>query len=187
MIVAIPALLPVTGFATWSGWFAFEELDLLILGAAAGGYASLAVRTRFADEPGPEGPHFSLLTRAMLAGFALSCIVATYRGIAEAGGFMFDWVGTYHSPMNTLRLAKSYAMALLLWPLLRSAWRANERRTSSCWAAVWRWSLARRFDYRRFPSVRRLQIFLIFRPTTEPRRYSGRCTSAVPHWTASSR
>lgn len=128
-IVAIPALLPVTGFATWTGWFAFEELDLLILGAAAGGYASMAFRVQFAEEQGPQGPYFSLLSRIMLAGFAVSCALATYRGVADAGGFEFDWIGTYHSPMNSLRLAKSFAMALLLWPLLRSAFRASERRT----------------------------------------------------------
>jgi hypothetical protein len=38
-LVVIPALLPISGFATWTGWFAFEELDLLVLGAVAAGYA----------------------------------------------------------------------------------------------------------------------------------------------------
>ncbi len=42
-LVALPALLPISGFATWTGWFAFEELDLLVLGAAAGGYARIAL------------------------------------------------------------------------------------------------------------------------------------------------
>src|ERR1022692_4310768 len=45
-LIAIPALLPICEFATWTGWFAFEELDLLVLGAAAGGYARLASRER---------------------------------------------------------------------------------------------------------------------------------------------
>ena len=41
-LLVIPALLPISGFATWTGWFTFEELDLLVLGAAAGGYARMA-------------------------------------------------------------------------------------------------------------------------------------------------
>ncbi len=41
-LIVIPALLPIVGFATWTGWFTFEELDLLVLGAAAGGYLRLA-------------------------------------------------------------------------------------------------------------------------------------------------
>ena len=49
-LTVIPALLPICGLATWTGWFAFEELDLLILGAAAGGYAWLASRLRKRDE-----------------------------------------------------------------------------------------------------------------------------------------
>jgi hypothetical protein len=37
------ALIPAVGFATWTGWFTFEETDLLILACAAGGYAALAI------------------------------------------------------------------------------------------------------------------------------------------------
>jgi hypothetical protein len=128
-IIAIPTLLPITGFAMWTGWFAFEELDLMILGAAAGGYAAMALRAQIAQEKDRREPHFSPLIRIMLVGFAVSWAVALYRGVTDAGGFEFDWIGTYHSPMNSLRLAKSYAMALLLWPLLQSAFRANEQRT----------------------------------------------------------
>ena len=128
-ILAIAALLPVTGFATWTGWFAFEELDLLVLGAAAGGYASMALRDRITEPQTSQRWRLSLLTRIVLAAFAVSCAVGIYRGIADAGGFEFDWIGNYHSPMNSLRLGKSYAMALLLWPLLRTELRTNERRT----------------------------------------------------------
>ena len=127
-IPVIPTLLPVTGFATWTGWFAFEELDLLVLerpralrcdGASRSIHRNRrAARTAFlAADPDHAG------------GICCVVAVAIYRGVADAGGFEFDWIGDYHSPMNSLRLGKSYVMALLLWPLLRNALRANERRT----------------------------------------------------------
>lgn len=39
----IPATLPILGFAPWTGWISFEELDLLVLALACGGYAKMAV------------------------------------------------------------------------------------------------------------------------------------------------
>ena len=38
------APLPLIGFAPWSGWISFEELDLLVLACASGGYAALGLR-----------------------------------------------------------------------------------------------------------------------------------------------
>ena len=42
-LVVLPALLPLIGFAPWTGWITFEEVDLLVLAVAAGGYARLSV------------------------------------------------------------------------------------------------------------------------------------------------
>lgn len=120
-LAVIPALLPVTGFATWTGWFAFEELDLLVLGAAAGGYAKRtyerhggAASQWTKDQAGlPSWMYF------VVGPLAISYGIALYRGIADAGGFQFDWIGSYDSAMNSVRIAKSFAAALLLWPLMR--------------------------------------------------------------------
>ena len=38
-LLLLPALLPVIGLAPWTGWITFEEQDMLVLAAAAGGYA----------------------------------------------------------------------------------------------------------------------------------------------------
>ena len=38
----LPALLPLIGLAPWTGWLTFEELDILVLAVAAGGYARMA-------------------------------------------------------------------------------------------------------------------------------------------------
>ncbi len=128
-LVALPALLPISGFATWTGWFAFEELDLLVLGAAAGGYARIALL------PPSRLPHNSRVSASgtavlLIIAFALSSAVALYRGIVDAGSFDFDWYGSYDSAMNSVRLFKSFAWALLLWPLLRHALRVDDKRAA---------------------------------------------------------
>ena len=45
-LTALLALVPVIGFAPWSGWLTFEELDLVLLAFAAGGYARWAMNVR---------------------------------------------------------------------------------------------------------------------------------------------
>lgn len=128
-LIAIPALLPISGFATWTGWFAFEELDLLVLGAAAGGYARLAARaSQPLDPANAVSTRCSGLAKVALAVLVLSYTVSLYRGVADAGGFAFDWYGSYQGPMNSIRLCKSFALALLLWPLLRNVLRVDVRR-----------------------------------------------------------
>ena len=42
--VMLPALLPWLALAPWSGWITVEEMDLLVLAVAAGGYARWALR-----------------------------------------------------------------------------------------------------------------------------------------------
>lgn len=119
-LVAVPLLLPLTGFAPWTGWITFEELDLLVLAAAAGGYARLAWPSPKAI-PLARQPRSSAGAWLMLLLFAASTLVAMARGFADAGGFSFGWFQGYHEPMNSLRLAKSFFLALLVMPLWRAA------------------------------------------------------------------
>src|SRR5437016_177866 len=46
-LLIVPAAISVIGFAPWTGWLMLEEWDLLALGAAAAGYASIALRREF--------------------------------------------------------------------------------------------------------------------------------------------
>ncbi|MET0520320.1 MAG: hypothetical protein ABW005_15980, partial [Burkholderiaceae bacterium] len=125
-------LLPVLGFAPWSGWITFEEMDLLVLAAAAGGYGALA----FALPPRERVPiwrqalAYSPLVKLLLLAFAGSTLWAMQRGFADAGGFAFGWFQGYHEPMNSLRQAKSYFLALLLLPLWLQAGASAPRRLS---------------------------------------------------------
>jgi hypothetical protein len=60
----------------------------------------------------------------MVGLFAASVLLSMTRGFADAGGFSFGWYQGYREPMNSLRLAKGFFGALLLYPL----WRAARRR-----------------------------------------------------------
>ena len=119
-LIAVPLLLPLIGFAPWTGWITFEELDLLVLAAAVGGYARLAWPLAQAA-PVARQPRSSAGAGLMLLLFAASTLVAMARGFADAGGFSFGWYQGYHEPMNSLRLAKSFFLALLVMPLWRAA------------------------------------------------------------------
>ena len=111
-LIAIPALLPVIGFAPWTGWITFEELDLLVLAAAAGGYARQAFDRTQTTIRRP-----SLLLVALAILMSASIVISMLRGFADAGGFTFGWFQGYDGPMNSIRIGKSFFLALLLVPL----------------------------------------------------------------------
>lgn len=123
-LVVLPAALPLIGLAPWSGWLVFEEVDLLVLAAAAGGYAAGAPR---ASQPWRGSIAVTLVVALYTLGLALSVA----RGVADAGGFGFGWFQGYHEPLNSLRLAKPLLLALLLLPLWRAAWAEAPQQAAS--------------------------------------------------------
>ena len=134
-ILALPAVLALAGFAPWTGWITFEELDMLVLAIATGGYARRALERVEPRRPGGEhdDASISLSTWLLVVLFALSIGVALLRGVADAGGFEFGWFQGYQGPMNSVRLAKSFVFALLLFPLWRDAHSADPARASRLW------------------------------------------------------
>ncbi|MCL2524011.1 MAG: hypothetical protein FWF17_05410 [Betaproteobacteria bacterium] len=112
-LAAVPALLPVIGLAPWSGWITFEESDLLILAVAGGGYARALI-----DGPPRHRHRVSRVLAGLSLLLALSLLIAMARGFADAGGFLFGWYQGYDGPMNSIRIGKSFFLALLLLPLL---------------------------------------------------------------------
>lgn len=111
-------LLPVAGLATWTGWLTFEELDLLVLAIAAGGHARWALLGWHDASAAPGGrPLPGGKAWLLLLAFAGSVAVSLQRGLADAGGAQFDWWQSYLEPMNSVRLAKPFAWAMLLLPL----------------------------------------------------------------------
>jgi hypothetical protein len=133
-LMVVPALLPVIGFAPWSGWITFEELDILVLAVAAGGYARIALSSARQGDAHQRPLRLSVrgvLAWAVVAMFGLATVVAMVRGFADAGGFSFGWFQGYHEPMNSVRIAKSYFLALLLVPLWQAASRIDPQRTQA--------------------------------------------------------
>jgi len=54
-LFVLPAALPAANFAPWTGWIVFDEFDLVVMGAAATGFAALARPAR--DLGPPEAAH----------------------------------------------------------------------------------------------------------------------------------
>ena len=131
-ILGLPAVLALAGFAPWTGWLTFEELDMLVLAIAAGGYARRALERSL---PLRREPPIAMATKLLAVLFALSILLALVRGISDAGGFEFGWFQGYQGPMNSVRLAKSFFLALLLFPLWRDAHGADPLRASRWWSA----------------------------------------------------
>ncbi len=116
----VPACLPFMNFSPWTGWIVFEEFDLLLLGSLAGGYGHWVAVRPVAVAPFPRGLFVLLF---LLAGTGF---VALIRGVADAGGFVFDWFASYSDPLNSWRVFKSLAFAILLAPLLHHAMQVSQ-------------------------------------------------------------
>lgn len=124
-LVGLPALLPVIGLAPWTGWITFEELDILILAVATGGYARLAWpapnKPSLSHARHHQTPHDSFGVWLLAGLFAVGTAGSISRGFADAGGFSFGWFQSYHEPMNSIRVGKSIFLALWLLPLWQTA------------------------------------------------------------------
>jgi hypothetical protein len=125
----IPALLPVIGFATWTGWIAYEELDIVVLGAAAGGYFRLALAGVITEPDEVADVRMSRTSRALVMLFAIAWTYALLHGISAGGGIEFDGIQSYHEGLNSLRVYKSFAFAVLLLPLAQSEFARRPQRT----------------------------------------------------------
>ncbi len=157
-LFVLPALLPVAGFSAWTGWIGIDEFDLLVLGAAVGCHARMAAdrlrRTSQSElvtrQPAeaqrcagpsidgcrePERTRPFGFTQIWLGALAVSYLWATLRGLADAGGFSLGWFQGYEEPLNSLRIAKSFLLALLLLPALRSQLQTRAALAGQCLAA----------------------------------------------------
>ena len=124
----VPAGLPFLNFWPWTGWQAFDEFDLLLLGALAGSYSRSAIQGQavLATAVSPlkvtRPTGYAWLMVALVA----ATLVSLLRGLMSAGILNTDVDSslaasqalTYESVWNVLRIAKSFVFALLFAPLL---------------------------------------------------------------------
>jgi len=136
-LFAVPAALPILCFAPWTGWLAFDEFDLVVLGAVAAGFARLAHdrhgidATVAASSQASCRPPASLLLAVLLGASSLAALV---RGVADAGGWRFDWYAGYVEPLNSWRVFKGTLYALLAWPMLQRALRRSTTDAIRYWS-----------------------------------------------------
>ena len=138
-LVALPALIPVASFAPWTGSLAVEEIDLIALGLASGAYARMPSRSESPDAPGASGSttrwHVSIVALVLALLFAVSTGASLYRGMADAGTLQWTWYDGYYEALNSVRIAKGYAIALLFAPLLVDGMKKTAGRAASLLAA----------------------------------------------------
>lgn len=125
-LMTVPAGLPWLNFSPWTGWLAFDEFDLLLLGTVAGLYARQAwclARPSndvpdAATQPALRGGWMDRLGTGLVLALAVTGLLALVRGLVDAGGFRFGWFDGYTDPLNSLRIFKGLLLALLLaWPI----------------------------------------------------------------------
>ncbi|MBL8422984.1 MAG: hypothetical protein JNK06_05735 [Candidatus Accumulibacter phosphatis] len=125
-LIALPILMPVIGFAPWSGWLTFEEMDLMVLAIAAGGYA----RSALSSTTQGQSRRTSALLIVLASTSLLSIAISMDRGFIDAGGFHFGWYQGYDGSMNSVRIGKSFILSLLLVPLLNRLLASPDRQAN---------------------------------------------------------
>lgn len=129
-LLVLPTLLPVAGFAPWTGWLTFEEADMLVLAVASAGYLRYALRGPLQLDSREAAATVGAGAMLVITLFVLTVVAAMLHGFADAGGYQFGWLQGYHEPMNSVRLAKSILAPVLLLPLWHEVHRAYPQRTT---------------------------------------------------------
>lgn len=123
-LVVLPAVLPALNLAPWTGWLVFDEFDLLVAGAVAGEFARLACEKRpsaRASAPRRGDARSQRFGTAMLITLGGLALTSLWPGLVSAGGSPSGLFQGYTEALNSVRIVKPLAYALLLLPLVRRA------------------------------------------------------------------
>jgi hypothetical protein len=112
-LAVLPAALPLLNLYPWTGWLYIEEFDLAVLVTLAVGYAHAS-----SASPGIRVRPIAVVPLALL-----TCSYLVSAALPLAAYDSWDWAdaATYNTPLNSLRVLKGFAWALLLLPLLTRA------------------------------------------------------------------
>ena len=129
-LLVLPAALPALNLSPWTGWLIFDESDLVVLGALAGGFAGHFCK--LAEPPNLPSPwRISTAARASAAlalAFAGLSALSLARGLSEADALSFHWFDGYADALNSVRVSKSLVYAVALWPLLKAEFQRSSAR-----------------------------------------------------------
>jgi hypothetical protein len=125
------ALVPLIGFAPWTGWLWIEEWHLVLLASAAGGYAAIAGPHRQRPLPSQAIWRRTLrwhpFTALLMLLAALAMAMAVAHGVLDGGGLNLSLYQGYHDSGQALRAgAPLLALALMLPLWTRTARRAPQ-------------------------------------------------------------
>ncbi|MBK8689407.1 MAG: hypothetical protein IPN24_13580 [Betaproteobacteria bacterium] len=132
----VPALLPVLGFAPWTGWLVVEELDFLLAGVVFAGFGRIALAVgaagtgQHASGPG-NCTRIPLVSLVLLVALVGTSSIAAVRGVLDAAPTDAGFTQGYFDPLNSLRLLKPFFWALLVAPLFVANLRAAPARTAA--------------------------------------------------------
>ncbi len=107
----IPAALPILDLSPWTGWFFFDEFDLLVLVTLAVNWCRRKRIDKKRSMPG-----WALIWITL---FALVYTISTIKGLLPLPEYDANSFSNYYSRFNSLRVAKGFFSALLLIPLLQ--------------------------------------------------------------------
>jgi hypothetical protein len=98
----------------------FEEFDLLVLGAVAGGFARLSLPSGEirSDLSGNRAAWTDRTCAGGVLAFAALGVMGLVRGLAEADPQSIGWFDDYAGAANSVRVSKSLLFASALWPLM---------------------------------------------------------------------
>ena len=134
-LTALPAVLPICGFASWTGWIAFDEFDLVVLGAVVGGHFSLiAYRIRHGKAASGHG-QAGTLAILFLTLFSASLGFSLWIGFSADPAYSASLFDGYFSGLNSVRIAKPFALMLLMMPVVQHQIRIDEAGTLRAFAA----------------------------------------------------
>jgi hypothetical protein len=112
------ALLPLLNFAPWTGWVLVEEFDLLVAVTLAVWLLRRPVRP--AAEPARGRALWAVVLLA--ASYAVSAVI----GLLPLETFDQNALATYYGSLNSLRVGKGIAWALVLLPILSEEMRGGK-------------------------------------------------------------
>ncbi len=112
-MIFVLAALPILDLTPWSGWFFFDEFDLLLLITVA----VLGLRQRIQRFKLP----FSPLTTILLVCWAASFFVSTMIGLWPIEAIDQNAFSNYYSHYNALRIGKSLIWMLAFLPFISYA------------------------------------------------------------------